>query len=69
MTNVVVTRQCIDVNKFATSVGLKTILRYSIQNLVPSETGTTYKELVEKTSVLDKKLTRLLRHGITDHFF
>ncbi|KAF2648949.1 sterigmatocystin 8-O-methyltransferase precursor [Lophiostoma macrostomum CBS 122681] len=53
----------------ATSVGLKTILKYNIQNLVPLETGTTFKELAEKTGVPEKKLARLLRHGITDHFF
>jgi hypothetical protein len=50
-------------------VGLKTILKYDIQNLVPFETGTTFRELAEKTGVPEKKLTRMLRHGITDHFF
>jgi hypothetical protein len=48
---------------------VKTILKYNIQNLVPLETGITFKELAEKTGVPEKKLTRLLRHGITDHFF
>jgi hypothetical protein len=49
-------------------VGLKTILRYNIQNLVPLDTGTTFLELADKTGVPVKKLTRLLRHGMTDHF-
>lgn len=62
-------RQSVEPEQFATSVGLKTILKYNIQNLVPFETGTTFKELAEKTGVPEKKLTRLLRHGITDHFF
>ncbi|KAF2732229.1 sterigmatocystin 8-O-methyltransferase precursor [Polyplosphaeria fusca] len=61
--------QTIVAKSFATSVGLKTILKYNIQNLVPLETGTTFKELAEKTGVPEKKLTRLLRHGITDYFF
>ena len=42
---------------------------YNIHNLVPLETGTTFKELAEKTGVPVKKLTRLLRHGMTDHLF
>jgi hypothetical protein len=33
----------------------------------PLETGTTFQELAEKTGVPVKKLTRLLRHGMTDH--
>src|SRR4051812_39205319 len=45
------------------------ILKYNIQNLVPFKTGTTFKELAEKTGVPEKKLTRLLRYGMTDHFF
>ncbi|PZD24298.1 sterigmatocystin 8-O-methyltransferase precursor [Pyrenophora tritici-repentis] len=61
--------QTIVAKSFATSVGLKTILKYNIQNLVPLEIGTTYKELAEKTGVPEQKLTRLLKHGITDHFF
>ncbi|KAF2833327.1 sterigmatocystin 8-O-methyltransferase precursor [Ophiobolus disseminans] len=61
--------QTVVAKSFATSVGLKTILKYNIQNLVPLETGTTFKELAEKAGVPEKKLTRLLRHGITDHFF
>ncbi|KAH8692496.1 sterigmatocystin 8-O-methyltransferase precursor [Phaeosphaeriaceae sp. PMI808] len=61
--------QTIVAKSFATSIGLKTILKYNIQNLVPFETGTTFKELAEKTGVPEKNLTRLLRHGITDHFF
>ncbi|PSN75191.1 sterigmatocystin 8-O-methyltransferase precursor [Corynespora cassiicola Philippines] len=61
--------QTIVAKSLATSVGLKTILKYNIQNLVPLETGTTFKELAEKTGIQEKKLTRLLRHAITDHLF
>jgi hypothetical protein len=50
-------------------VGLKTILAYDIHNLVPLETGTTFQELADKTGVPVKKLTRLLRFAMTDHFF
>ncbi|KAH6664209.1 sterigmatocystin 8-O-methyltransferase precursor [Halenospora varia] len=60
--------QTIVAKSFATSVGLKTILKYNIHNLVPLETGTTFLELADKTGVPVKKLTRLLRHGMTDHF-
>ncbi|KAF2468415.1 sterigmatocystin 8-O-methyltransferase precursor [Lindgomyces ingoldianus] len=61
--------QTIVAKSVSTSVGLKTILKYNIQNLVPFETGTTFNELAEKTGIPEKKLTRLLRHGITEHFF
>ncbi|KAL8943120.1 MAG: hypothetical protein Q9211_001108 [Gyalolechia sp. 1 TL-2023] len=54
---------------FATSVGLRTILRYNIQNLVPLESGATFQELADKIGLPVKKLTRLLRYGMTDHFF
>ncbi|KAF4626277.1 hypothetical protein G7Y89_g11881 [Cudoniella acicularis] len=60
--------QTIVAKSFATSVGLKTILKYNIHNLVPLETGTTFLELADKTGVPVKKLTRLLRYGMTDHF-
>ena len=46
-----------------------TILRYNIQNLVPLDSGATFQELADKTELPVKKLTRLLRHGMTDHFF
>ncbi|KAE9377359.1 sterigmatocystin 8-O-methyltransferase precursor [Stipitochalara longipes BDJ] len=59
--------QTIVAKSFATSVGLKTILKYNIHNLVPLETGTTFQELADKTGVPVKKLARLLRHGMTDH--
>ncbi|EHK97896.1 putative Sterigmatocystin 8-O-methyltransferase [Glarea lozoyensis 74030] len=61
--------QTIVSNSFAGSIGLKTILKYNIHNLVPFETGTTFAELAQKTNLPVKKLTRLLRHGMTDHFF
>ncbi|KAL8704965.1 MAG: hypothetical protein Q9201_001911 [Fulgogasparrea decipioides] len=54
---------------FATSIGLRTILRYNIQSLVPLDSGATFQELADKTGLPVKKLTRLLRHGMTDHFF
>ncbi|KAL8896142.1 MAG: hypothetical protein Q9207_007858 [Kuettlingeria erythrocarpa] len=54
---------------FATSVGLRTILRYNIHTLVPLDSGATFQELADKTGLPVKKLTRLLRYGMTDHFF
>ncbi|KAI4173138.1 MAG: hypothetical protein LQ343_003065 [Gyalolechia ehrenbergii] len=54
---------------FATSVGLRTILRYNIHTLVPLDSGATFQDLADKTGLPVKKLTRLLRYGMTDHFF
>ncbi|KAL8936560.1 MAG: hypothetical protein Q9216_004862 [Gyalolechia sp. 2 TL-2023] len=54
---------------FATSVGLRTILRYNIRTLVPLDSGATFQELADKTGLPVKKLKRLLRYGMTDHFF
>lgn len=62
-------RQNTDLVQFASSVGLRTILRYEIYNLVPLDSGATFQELADKTGVPVKKLTRLLRFGMTDHFF
>lgn len=45
------------------------ILRYNIQTLVPLDSGATFQELADKTGIPVKKLTRLLRFGITDHLF
>ena len=50
-------------------MGLRTILRYNIHTLVPLGSRASFQELADKTGVPVKKLTRLLRHGITDHFF
>ncbi|KAL9035713.1 MAG: hypothetical protein Q9180_004711 [Flavoplaca navasiana] len=61
--------QLVVAKSFATSVGLRTILRYNIQTLVPLDSGATFQELADKTGLPVKKLTRLLRHAITDHFF
>ncbi|KAI4270012.1 MAG: hypothetical protein L6R38_007262 [Xanthoria sp. 2 TBL-2021] len=61
--------QTIVAKSFATSVGLRTILRYNIQSLVPLDSGATFQELADKTGLPVKKLTRLLRHGMTDHLF
>ncbi|MCJ1387604.1 hypothetical protein MMC18_000447 [Xylographa bjoerkii] len=61
--------QTVVAKSFASSVGLKTILRYNIHTLVPLDSGATFKELANKTGVPVKKLTRLLRYGMTDHFF
>ncbi|KAL9012653.1 MAG: hypothetical protein Q9173_002592 [Seirophora scorigena] len=54
---------------FATSVGLRTILHYKIHTLVPLDSGATFQELADKTGVPVKKLTRLLRYGMSDHLF
>ncbi|KAL8730473.1 MAG: hypothetical protein Q9166_004037 [cf. Caloplaca sp. 2 TL-2023] len=61
--------QTVVAKSFATSVGLRTILRYNIQSLVPLDSGATFQELADKTGLPVKKLTRLLRHGMTDRFF
>ncbi|PQE10357.1 hypothetical protein CJF32_00000898 [Rutstroemia sp. NJR-2017a WRK4] len=61
--------QTVVAKSLATSVGLKAILAYNIHNLVPLESGTTFQDLADKTSVPVKKLTRLLRFAMTDHFF
>lgn len=62
-------RQNTNLDQFAASVGLRTILHYNIQTLVPLDSGATFQELADKTGVPVKKLTRLLRHGMTDYFF
>ncbi|KAI4213978.1 MAG: hypothetical protein LQ351_003382 [Letrouitia transgressa] len=61
--------QTVVAKSFGASVGLETILRYKIHTLVPLDSGATFQELADKTGVPVKKLTRLLRHGMTDHFF
>ncbi|KAI4190536.1 MAG: hypothetical protein LQ348_003646 [Seirophora lacunosa] len=53
----------------AASVGLKTILCYNIHTLVPLDSSATFQELADKTGLPVKKLTRLLRHGMTDRLF
>ncbi|KAL8652271.1 MAG: hypothetical protein Q9226_004340, partial [Calogaya cf. arnoldii] len=55
--------------QFATSVGLRKIFRYNIQTLVTLDSGATFQELADKTGLPVKQLTRLLRHGMTDHSF
>ncbi|KAL8751471.1 MAG: hypothetical protein Q9184_006059 [Pyrenodesmia sp. 2 TL-2023] len=61
--------QTVVAKSFAASIGLRTILRYNIHTLVPLDSGANFQELADKTGLPVKKLTRLLRHGMTDHFF
>ncbi|MCJ1318335.1 hypothetical protein MMC15_003663 [Xylographa vitiligo] len=61
--------QTVVAKSFATSVSLKTILRYNIHTLVRLNSGATFEELADKTGVPVKKLTRLLRYGITNYLF